>query len=245
MSSKYRLPNKLIALSNPDKQFHERWSKSRNMLDIPHPYRAICLGPPNCGKSTTVKNLLVRANPPFEKITVIHCDPEYTQEYDDLGSDVEIMGSVPAPEDWEGEQKTLVILDDLEFKSMNKEQMRNLDRLFGYVSTHKNISCILCSQDSFNVPACVRRCCNVFILWKMTDIDSMACTARKTGLKASNLKNIFDTLMTEPKDSLWIDLTSHTPYPLRKNGFQKIKKELGTDSKKEKEKQDKFEINNK
>ena len=30
--------------------------------------------------------------------------------------------------------------------------------------------------------------------------------------------------MLEPKDSLWIDTTDHTPYPMRKNGFTLINK---------------------
>ena len=107
-----------------------------------------------------VKNLLIRAKPPFEEVFVIHCDPDYTKEYDDIGA--VLLKDIPSPEDWEGQVKTLVILDDLEFKGMSKDQRRNLDRLFGFVSTHKNISCILCSQDPFNVPPIVRRCSNLW-----------------------------------------------------------------------------------
>ena len=43
---------------------------------------------------------------------MIHCDGGYTQEYDDL-ENVEVQNEIPAPEDWEGVAKTLVILDDL------------------------------------------------------------------------------------------------------------------------------------
>ena len=68
------------------------------------------------------KNLIIRADPPFQEIIVIHCDPEYTKEYDDI--DVELLGEVPAPDEFEGEVKTLVVLDDLEFKSMNKVQKK-------------------------------------------------------------------------------------------------------------------------
>lgn len=216
-----RLPNRIIPLPNPDKNFHEKWYKGRNKLNIPHPFRAVCLGPPNVGKTTIVKNLILRAKPEFEEIVVIHCDPDYTKEYDDVG--VEMLSEIPAPEEWEGLVKSLVILDDLEYKSMNKNQKRNLDRLFGFVSTHKNISIILCSQDPFNVPCIVRRCSNLWILWKSSDIDSMSVCARKTGLKPRAFHSIFNRLMTEPRDSLWIDMTAHSPYPMRKNGFVKIK----------------------
>jgi hypothetical protein len=219
-----KLPNKILALPNPDKEFHEKWFQNRNMLNIPHPFRCVALGPPNVGKTTVVKNLLLRARPQFEEVVIIHCDSGYTKEYDDVGDNIELLNEIPKPEDWEGLVKTLVVLDDLEFKGMNKEQKRNLDRLFGYVSTHKNISVILCSQDPFNVPPIVRRCSNLFILWKSNDLDSMANVARKTGLKSNDLKNIFDKLLPDSKDSLWIDTSTNTPYPLRKNGFILLEK---------------------
>ena len=45
-----KLPNKIIPISNADKSFHEKWYDKRNMLNIPHPFRACCLGPPNVGE---------------------------------------------------------------------------------------------------------------------------------------------------------------------------------------------------
>ncbi len=218
-----RLPsNKLIGFKNPDKKFHEKWTKSRHMLNFPHPTRFIMCGPPNSGKSTLVLNLILHAKPEFEEIIVVHCDPEYSKEYDCLGDSCVITGEVPAPDEFEGLVKTLVILDDLEFHYMDKQQKSNLDRLYGYVSTHKNISCCLCSQDPFNIPASVRRSANVFVFWKMNDSDSVANVARKTGIKSLAFKKIFQKLMTEPHDSLWIDLTDKSPMKLRKNGFQRI-----------------------
>lgn len=161
----------------------------------------------------------MRAHPPFEEIKVVHCDPQGTKEYDDL--DAEIMCEIPAPEDWEGGVKTLVIIDDIELKLLNKEQLRNLDRLFGYVSTHKNISVICTAQDAFNIAPCVRRCANLFVLWKSHDIDAMAVLARKSGLKLDDFRMLF-SLCTEPKDSIWLDLTDQSPAPLRLNGFKPV-----------------------
>lgn len=242
VKKKIKLPDKILPLPNPDKEFHEKWYKGRNKLNIPHPFRCVCLGPPNVGKTTIVKNLLLRAHPPFEEVVVIHCDSGYTKEYDDIGDSLEILNEIPAPEDWEGEVKTLVVLDDLEFKGMSKEQKKNLDRLFGYVSTHKNISCILCSQDPFNVPPIVRRCSNLWVLWRCPDLDAMATCARKTGMKSEGFNSIFNQLMLEPKDSLWLDTTDHTPYPKRKNGFELITKIDGEITKREKEKEDKYNV---
>jgi hypothetical protein len=171
-------------------------------------------------------------------VFVIHCDPDYTKEWNDIGG--EMMSEIPNPEDWKGEVKTLVILDDLEFKGMSKDQKRNLDRLFGFVSTHKNISICLCAQDTFNVPPIVRRCSNLWVLWKMNDMDSLSNTARKTGMSAQNFNTIFNELMMNNHDSLWIDTTAGTPYPLRKNGYTIINKKDGEESKKMLDKMDTF-----
>ena len=114
------LPNKLIPLPNPDKGWHEHWHSTRNIANFTHPYRMVACGPPGSGKTTTIKNIILRAHPQFEEIVVIHCDGNFTQEYDDL--DVTMMDSIPAAEEWEGKVKTLVVLDDLEYKLMPKEQ---------------------------------------------------------------------------------------------------------------------------
>ena len=52
----------------------------------------------------------------------------------------------------------------------------------------------------------------------------MSTTARKTGLKANDFNTIFNQLMLNSKDSLWIDMTDRTPYKMRKNGFSLIHK---------------------
>ena len=215
--SKNTLPKEIIALPNIDKQFHEKWNQKRDMLNIAHPFRGVFLGPPNCGKGTVVTNILLRAKPEFEEIFVIHCDPEYTKEWESIGATM--LDDIPAPEEWEGKVKTLVILDDLEYKGMNKQTRRNLDRLWGFCSTHKHISCCLLAQDAFNVPPIIRRCSNLWVLWKINDLDSMSACARKTGMKVDEFRYIFDNFIKDTHDSLWIDQTHKTPYPLRINGY--------------------------
>ena len=217
---KMSLPDRIIPLPNPDKEFHESWEPGRNLLNIPHPFRAVFLGPPGSGKSTAVKNVLMRADPCFENIIIIHCDSKFTQEYADLNC--VMLDSIPSPEEWPGKVKTLVVLEDLEFKCMNKKQRQNLDRLFGYVSTHKNISCCLCAQDAFNVPPCVRRCANLFVLWQCPDLSSMSSLARKAGLTSAQLSSLFKNFCRDPKDSVWIDTSDHSPAKIRINGYKVV-----------------------
>lgn len=215
------IPNKLLHLQNPDKEFHEEWTKNRNLLNFPHPFRCVLLGPPNCGKTSLIKNVIMRAEPDYEEIYVVHCDSNYTKEYDDLGDSCILLDEIPQPSDWRGEVKTLVVLDDLEYKFMDKLQKQSLDRLFGYVSTHKNISCCLAAQDCFNVPPIVRRCSNVWFLWQMADINAMSAVASRTGMESHRFKKIFSKFKSY-HDSLCIDMTNKSPMGLRKNGFEAI-----------------------
>lgn len=221
---KAKLPKKLLIMSNPDKQFHESNYAERDLCDLVHPFRLLLFGPPNCGKTSTLRNVILRAgtgrDPPFEEIFLIHCDPDYTREYDDL--DCELLTEIPAPDEWVGECKSLVILEDLEYKSMNKIQKRNLDRLYGYVSTHKNISVALLSQECISIPISVRRMSNFFILWRCPDLNAMANIASRTGIKKDQFLDIFERLMPDVHDSLWIDLSPGARFRLRKNGFQPI-----------------------
>jgi hypothetical protein len=129
------------------------------------------------------------------------------------------MAEVPDKSAWDGQIKTLVILDDLDYSGMDKTQLKNLSDLFRYVSSHLQISLICVQQDCFQIPPIVRRCCNLFVFWRTHDMQSLAQAAKKTGMTASELTNIFKGLMHNYYDSLWIDLTKDSPMPLRKNGY--------------------------
>lgn len=218
-----KLPNLLIKIDNEDKKWHEKWYTERNMLNFPHPFRAVIFGNVNTGKTTKALNIMVRARPKFKKIYVVHIDGEYSKEYDCVNAT--ILKKIPAPNDkiFDGKHKTLVILEDIEYKFLNKKELRNLDRLFGYVSSHKNVSCISIAQDGFNIPPCVRRMSNIWVLGPSHDKDSVKQISRKCGLTSKFIENVYDNHITDNFKSLWIDNTKDTPYPLRLNGFEQFK----------------------
>lgn len=233
MSKKRR--TKLWVFENKDKTFHEKWDddykdhRRKEILAIPHPWRACLFGPPNCGKTNTVFNLLHDSMPRFEEMIVIHCSPQHTKEYDDCHCIM--LDQIPDHNDWIGEVKTLVVLDDINFKGLSKKAKHDLNRLYGNASTHKNISVILCAQDAFNVPAIVRRCCNVWVIWRVMDLDSMATIARRTGFKKADFRYLYDKYINTNHDSIWIDCTTNTPFPLRKNGLIPLHKAVKRDYK--------------
>lgn len=215
-----KLPNKLIVIKNPDKGFHEKWYSGRNKLNIPHPFRCLLLGPPNSGKTCIIKNLLLRQDKPFEKLVIVHCSPEYTKEYEDCSG--EIMAEIPPRQFFDDNKKTLVVLEDINFKGMHKIQKHRLNRLYGNWSTHNNLSICSTSQDFFELPPIVRRCTNFWILWKGVDLDEMQAIAKKMGLTSSKLMSLF-ALCRSKHDSVWLDYTEGTPFSIRLNGFKLVK----------------------
>lgn len=219
-----RLPAVILALGNPDKDFHEKWYKGRDLLDIPHPFRMINASKPNGGKTNLGKNIILRVaqgKTPFEQIVVVHCDPETTKEYDDL-DDVCLLGTIPAVEEFDGELKTLIILEDLNYIDMGKVEQGRMERLFGYASTHKNISVLLTAQDPFRIMATARRCANFFNVWNNHDSTMIKTLALKTGVHKEKLQDAFHRLCPKVHDFLSIDLTDNSPAPFRLNGYEKI-----------------------
>ena len=211
---------KLIRIPNRDKTFHEAWYPGRNLLNIPHPFRAILAGPPNRGKSTICKNLLLRADPPFEQVIVVHYDLE-TKEYDDLkGEHFFLLNTIPNVSEFSGKKKTFIILDDLPIKQLKKDQQILLNRLYGYMSTHKNISICLCSQDAYEIPVLVRRSSNLWVLWKGVDHISLKQLSKRGGCE--NLMDLMKRYLHISYDSLWLDSSPNSPAPIRVNGYKII-----------------------
>jgi len=133
-----------------------------------------------------------------------------------------LRGDIPAPEDFDSTKKTLCILEDLNYLNMGKEQKGRLERLFGYASTHKNVSCMLTAQDPFRILPTVRRCTNLFVLWNNSDGDMLRVLARKMSLPSDTLQTILQHQCSGAHDSLWLDFTANTPAQIRKNGYELV-----------------------
>jgi hypothetical protein len=227
---KNKLPDKILVIPNPDKIFHEKWISGRNMLNVPHPYRTIIFSEPNMGKTNLIKNIILRANPPFKNIIVCHYDgdisneDDHTLEYDDLG-DIIMIDNIPDPRNqkiFDKKEKSLIIFDDMEFEYISKNEKKYLDRLFGYSSTHKNQSIILCAQNYISIPKAVRRMCNFMIMFKLADDDLLDKISKKIHIEKSKFKELIKNTLIDVHDSLWFDMTLNTPYKLRRNGYEII-----------------------
>jgi len=213
----------IIAFKNKDKGFQEKWNPKRDLLDIPWAFRAVFCGPPSSGKSTIVKNIILKARPLYKKVLIVHYGGEGTQDYDEIdGIEVVPLSGLPDPVDINPrKEKMLLVLEDVPLSSINREQKQKIDRLYGYSSSHRGVSVICCAQDAFDVPVGARRSSNVFILWKQPDLNALQTMASRTGFTTSEFRNLFK-LCKNKHDSIMIDLTEHSPAPLRFNAYTPI-----------------------
>jgi len=223
------LPNKYVPLPvNPDKKLHTGWADdpTRSIGNLPHPHRLIAVSSPSKGKTFTCQQLILRADPMYDAIILIHPYPN-TKEWD-LMNPTEIMSSIPDPTYFEQfeEQKVLCVLEDYEVQ--NKHDLIALSKLFRWVSSHMcgGVSIYLLYQNFSNCPIIARRCADVFLLWDDVDLNCRGIIEKRTGLQKGELSDLFK-LCDDPRDSIMIDRTANSPFPLRKNIFQAIKRSDG------------------
>ena len=233
------LPKKLLFIPSSDKNFIEKWRKTRDPLDFPASYRIVLCGKPGCGKTSLIKNIFLRtqqSKKPFERVFVFHQD-RFAREYDDIGA--QVLEELPCNDFWmnyedEDEEededkeivrpKTLMIIDDICFSDLSKEQTNRLNRLCGFISTHCNVSLACLNQDVFAINSIVRKCASIWCIWRPTDLDELNVIARRTGYKSKEFKELFENVAKGENDFLMIDMTPKSPYPLRLNGYKMIKK---------------------
>ncbi len=221
LKKEHQYPDEVLIIPNPEKSFHEVWTPKRNKLNFIHPYRMLlCSIQPNLGKTNWIKNIIIRANPKFKEIYLYHCGEDIQTEYDDI--EYECITEIPEINSdlFDPKTKTLLIIEDKNFKYMSKNELHRLDRCYGFISTHRNLSLCVASQSFFDVPCSVRRMTNIYVLWKNKDIDSMKTIGRRVGLKKETLYNLIMNNLHDIHDTLWLDCTKASPYPIRKNGFE-------------------------
>jgi hypothetical protein len=226
-----KLPNKIVIIKNAEKDtgnWMESWSKpqNRNPGHIPHPFRLLALGGVGRGKSNCCKNIFLRhqsSGKKFQKLIIITCS-EDSREWDDCEPN-EVLIEIPDLEIFDGAEKTCVILDDFETMKLSKEQLRKLSTLMRFVSSHRNMSCMLSYQSFFDVPPICRKVANCFMIYKPNSHQERDCISNRVGINKDKMKHLFKHYVSGTYDHLFVDKTIGTPYPLRKNIYEVIKED--------------------
>ena len=208
----------------------ETWDtpKNRKIGQFPHPYRMILSAGTGVGKTLTCKNILLQkqaSDRPFQEVYVCSCSLDNT-EWDDI-EPTGVMVDIPDPSMFNPKKRTLLIFDDRELLKLTRDEQNRLSTLFRHTSTHKGVSIMLLFQSFFDVPPIARKCSNIFVLWKPRSSRELTLISNSVGLEPEDIHELFETQLTSPYDSLCVDYTVGSPYPLRKNIFAPILNENG------------------
>lgn len=228
----------IVLFENKDKKYNEHWTPDRDFANFPNPSRILICSKPNCGKSTTVLNLILRQDPIYKKIYLIHPDLKRTFDDDDHEPDEDEMKvkeyssidfvplfGIPDPvffkpvDKKDAMTKKLLIIDDVELKTLSKNEKKRLNKVLSFSSSHYNMSVVITSQDIFSqLNVAVVRFCNVFIVYPYSDINYNRMMLNRFGIGKKLQDKILDEMKTYGvHDSLCIDRTDNSPAPFRKN----------------------------
>jgi hypothetical protein len=94
------------------------------------------------------------------------------------------------------------------------------------ISSRYNVSLAVLNQDAFAINPIIRKCANIWVIWRPSDTDQLNIIARRVGFKSKEFSNIFDTIAPREHDSILVDKTSGTPFPLRLNAYQMLKMQV-------------------
>lgn len=181
--------------------------------------RLLISGPPSCGKSNLMKNILEFQNPPFDYVQCLVADKE-TKEY---RKGVQVIDSVDDIMDYntlEPYEKLCVIFEDCEFKSMSKKTIATIEKLCRYGSTHCGVFVAIICQDPFSAPVNIRRKISIFYIHKANQA-TMSLLSRQLSISKKKFECLCEEYLKDKHDSLCICLDGH-PVVLRHNVFTPI-----------------------
>ena len=209
-----RRQDKIVLVPNADKGFEHKDSLRPGIMPS-HPCRIVLGGRSGCGKGVVAKNLIARASPAFERIVVYHYDTASLEWNDCDPSDmIDALPDDPGSF-WDREVKNLLIMDEVPFEGMGKQEKQRVDRMFKYVASHYNVSVYLLTQNFCSIPVAVRRAADWWTLWGSVDAVSIRDVSGKIGHDFASLLRLTATKY----DSITFDFSSDGPV-LRLNLFR-------------------------
>lgn len=237
---------KIKALPNIEKLGHEVWDSKRDLLNWPRPFRWLIAGKVSCGKTTMILNYLVRS-PGFDNIFLLHPNTYISNiplEDELINNNIINMKADPVLEyqgveytplayipglkyfDEIAKKKNLMIIDDIDIVSYLKKRREvreeRLNKLFSFISSHKNLSIIISSQDpSSQLPGFIMKMSNVITIYKPRDSYIVQTMARKLSFEYQQLK-MFLNICKIDHDSVTFDYIPNSLAPVRLNIYKPV-----------------------
>lgn len=193
------------------------------MLAFQHPFTAIVGGPTQCGKTQFILKVIEQARqiiePPPQR--VIYCYDEYQQVFNSFQDRIEFHEGLPSVAQFDGSQRTLLILDDLV-----AEADISVANIFTKISHHRNMSVFFLTQNIFHANKQMRTIslnAHYLILFRnVRDITQFNTLARHMcGKQWQFAVEAYKDATSVTHSYLLIDLKGDTPdlYRLRTNIF--------------------------
>ena len=237
---------RIEVIPNPEKKLSEQWSDNDNWISWPRPFRWCIMGKPSCGKTSLILNYLIKGKP-FDNIFLMHpqtynanisaedeavnknilLNPKLIDIPEYKGVSYHSLAYLPSMTYFDNLKKhSLFIIDDIDLISYTKKRRElreeRLNKLFSYVSTHKNVSIIVSSQDpSSQLPTFILKMCNVITVYQVRDEYIIQTMSRKLSVGYKRLKKLLE-LCKSKHDSLTFDYTDGSPAEVRYNIYTQI-----------------------
>lgn len=207
-------------IHNVEKVDMDGWYEGRRITNFPSSTVFIFTGNRSTGKTSTIKNLIIRQDPEFEEVYIMSRDPE-CKEYEDVlqSSRAFILEDLEQLEKADRQTKKLVILEDLSFMNMKMDERDKMHGLVTHMVSHRNTSVMITCHDYMALDPLYRRMADVTVIFKQNDPTLVELTLRK----AKFPKRLAERYLPLGQyDSLWVDDTPGSPAPYRLNGTQII-----------------------
>lgn len=219
-----KLPMRIIPMKNEDKDgLDDKWTKGRNRLDFPI-VRAVVSGAPNSGKTQWIRNLALRKakkGRPFKRILCVVTN-ELTKDWKGIPN-VEIFEQVMPPAEELAKPDRLLVVDDVDFGDLSKDDQRLLIMAYRHYSSHYGLYVATTHHNLIDIPKTIRRSANLFVMFRQPDLEEMKKTlGKRAGLTSKRAEIVFD-MLKDPWDHILVDMIQGSEFPLRLNSVHGIR----------------------
>ena len=221
----------VIPVESEDKAGFDKTPPQNHPLSMPRRSRIAICSPPGHGKTSLVKNLLIRSrsdHDPWQAVVVIHGCGEYTQEWNKV-KHLKTSFQEADEQFWAALSKKhsggpiACIVDDMNYADLSPKERSNAYKLVQFVCTHMNVTAFLVSHSWVQLIPRLRRACDVVVLWPPTTggSDQLNYIARSLGLPKPLIQEAFShcqgkyeniVVYTDPpegRSKIMINFTDH------------------------------------
>lgn len=185
-----------------DKTNHDKHNRE-HLLQFGKPFSCLIIGVSNCGKTNLIKNII--ENNEFKIIYVMHADPD-SKDYDDIPHIKYEIGEDYIDRFREySELPKCLIIDDVDFRNLNKKQQNWFYKMVTYTRAHCNLTIICSAQDAIYYPPIIRRTFPIIIVYKYIELEPLKKTQAYNVLSKKSLQYALSNLTKTDYDFVLIN----------------------------------------